>query len=185
MKKFLLVIILFCISLLGCNEKHEHIDADTNGICDICKYTMTIGGAFEFEYVATENGHCSHKVGEACDGTCIKSPHEDLNHDNKCDICGFSVENNEQINGVRIRFTYNGDMATGEYEGKHSNGLEVLLLIGSTSLFLHNYDLSNFKTYHTHGIHKGDYLKDLMHQNNLHALNMVINKQNVKNVIMK
>lgn len=93
MKKFLLVIILFCSSLLGCNEKHEHIDADTNGICDICKYTMTIGGAFEFEYVATENGHCSHKVGEACDGTCIKSPHEDLNHDNKCDICGFSYLN--------------------------------------------------------------------------------------------
>ena len=68
------------------------------------------------------------------------------------DTIGFGVENNEQINGVRIRFTYNGEMATGEYEGKRSNGLEVLLSIGSTSLFLHNYDLSNFKTYHTHGI---------------------------------
>ena len=78
------------------------------------------------------------------------------------DTIGFGVENNEKINGVRIRFTYNGEMATGEYEGKRSNGMEVLLSIGSTSLFLHIYDLSNFKTYHTHGIHKGDYLKDLI-----------------------
>ena len=78
------------------------------------------------------------------------------------DTIGFGVENNEKINGVRIRFTYNGEMATREHEGKRSNGMEVLLSIGSTSLFLHNYDLSNFKTYHTHGIHKGDYLKDLI-----------------------
>ena len=78
------------------------------------------------------------------------------------DTIGFGVENNEKINGVRIRFTYNGEMATGEYECKSSNGMEVLLSIGSTSLFLHIYDLSNFKTYHTHGIHKGDYLKDLI-----------------------
>lgn len=78
------------------------------------------------------------------------------------DTIGFAVENNDNINAVRIRFTYNGELATGEHEGKRSNGMEVLLSIGSTTLFLHNYDLSNFKTYHTHGIHKGDYLKDLI-----------------------
>lgn len=84
------------------------------------------------------------------------------NYPEQYDTIGFAVENNDNINAVRIRFTYNGEMATGEYEGKRSNGMEVLLSIGSTSLFLHNYDLSNFKTYHTHGIHKGDYLKDLI-----------------------
>ena len=78
------------------------------------------------------------------------------------DTIGFAVENNDNINAVRIRFTYNGNLATSEYEGKRSNGLEVLLSIGSTTLFLHSYDLSNFKTYHTHGVHKGDYLKDLI-----------------------
>ena len=59
--------------------------------CTACGYTTIIGGAFEFEYVSSEEGHCPHKVGEACDGTCIKSPHEDLNYDMLCDFCRYKL----------------------------------------------------------------------------------------------
>lgn len=65
----------------------EHIDNDGNGICDECGYAIKIGGAFEFEYVASEKGHCEHKVGTTCDGTCVKSPHEDNDNDFQCDYC--------------------------------------------------------------------------------------------------
>ena len=37
MKKFLVFIILFCISLLGCNKKHKQVDDDYYlGIKNIC-----------------------------------------------------------------------------------------------------------------------------------------------------
>ena len=117
----LLVLFICSLGLVACSQEHQHtygdylvhesghyrpytcgcpqpeileyhVDAVTNGICDICGYTMTIGGAFEFEYFATEEGHCPHKVGEACDGTCNKSPHEDLNHDMQCDMCGYIIK---------------------------------------------------------------------------------------------
>ena len=61
--------------------------------CTACGYTTIIGGAFEFEYVASEEGHCPHKVGEQCNGTCDKSPHEDMNNDMLCDICGYKLSN--------------------------------------------------------------------------------------------
>ncbi len=64
---------------------------DENHRCTACGYIMTIGGSFEFEYVATEEGHCPHKVGEACDGTCNKSPHENYDADLFCDICGYEL----------------------------------------------------------------------------------------------
>ena len=73
----------------------------------------------------------------------------------------FDAINTEKINSVKIRFSYNGSLATDKYEGKYSNGLEVLLSIGSTTLYKHSYDLSNFETYHTHGIHKGNYTRDI------------------------
>ena len=66
------------------NEEHK---------CTACGYTTIIGGAFEFEYVASEEGHCPHKVGEQCNGTCDKSPHEDMNNDMLCDICGYKLSN--------------------------------------------------------------------------------------------
>ena len=69
----------------------EHYDHDGNWNCDACGYDMLIGGAHEFEYVASEEGHCEHMVGEACDGTCNKSPHEDLDGDLFCDICGYNI----------------------------------------------------------------------------------------------
>ena len=64
---------------------------DENHRCIACGYAMTISGAFEFEYVATEEGHCEHKVGTTCDGTCAKSPHENCNQDMFCDICGYQL----------------------------------------------------------------------------------------------
>ena len=73
----------------------DHIDEDENDICDVCGYTMKIGGAFEFEYVATEEGHCQHKVGEACDGTCVKSPHEDNDNDFQCDYCKYLLSTSD------------------------------------------------------------------------------------------
>lgn len=78
------------------------------------------------------------------------------------DTVMFDVDYTEKINGVKFRFTYNGKCTTGKYEDKYSNGMEVSFSIGSTTLYNYSYDLSNFKTYHTHGIHKGDYLKDLI-----------------------
>lgn len=69
----------------------EHYDYDGDWKCDACGYDMLIGGAHEFEYVASEEGHCAHMVGEACDGTCNKSPHEDLDGDFFCDICGYNI----------------------------------------------------------------------------------------------
>lgn len=68
-----------------------HLDTDENGACDVCGYAMKIGGAFEFEYVASEEGHCEHKVGTTCDGTCTKSPHEDKDNDLFCDVCGYDL----------------------------------------------------------------------------------------------
>lgn len=123
----LLVLFIYSLGLVACSQEHQHtygdylayesghyrpytcgcpqpeileghVDAVTNGICDICGYTITIGGAFEFEYVATEEGHCPHKVGEVCDGTCDKSPHEDLNHDMLCDICDYKNESQVPTN---------------------------------------------------------------------------------------
>ena len=123
----ILIVVAILLTLTGCNINHKHtygdylayesghyhpytcgcpqpeileghVDADTNGICDVCKYNMTIGGAFEFEYVATVEGHCEHKIGEACDGTCIKSPHEDLNHDMICDVCDYRIESQVPTN---------------------------------------------------------------------------------------
>lgn len=67
----------------------EHYDNDGDYICDACGYATKIGGAFEFEYVASEEGHCEHKVGTACDGTCVKSPHEDNDNDFQCDYCNY------------------------------------------------------------------------------------------------
>ena len=69
----------------------EHYDHDGDWNCDACGYDMLIGGAHEFEYVASEEGHCEHMVGEACNGTCNKSPHEDLDGDLFCDICGYNI----------------------------------------------------------------------------------------------
>lgn len=69
----------------------EHYDHDEDWKCDACGYDMLIGGAHEFEYVASEEGHCPHKLGEICDGTCEKSPHEDLDGDLFCDICGYNI----------------------------------------------------------------------------------------------
>lgn len=68
-----------------------HYDLDGNWKCDACGYDVIFGVGFEFEYVATEEGHCPHKVGEVCDGTCNKSPHEDLDGDLFCDICGYNI----------------------------------------------------------------------------------------------
>ena len=46
--------------------------------CTACGYTTIIGSAFEFEYVATEEGHCEHKFGTTCDWICTKTPRENL-----------------------------------------------------------------------------------------------------------
>lgn len=69
-----------------------HLDTDENGACDVCGYAMKIGGAFEFEYVASEEGHCEHKIGTTCDGTCTKSPHEDKDNDSQCDYCKYLLD---------------------------------------------------------------------------------------------
>ena len=70
----------------------EHYDNDGDYVCDACTYAIKIGGAFEFEYVASEEGHCEHKVGTACDGTCVKSPHEDNDNDFQCDYCKYLLD---------------------------------------------------------------------------------------------
>ena len=70
---------------------YEHVDENNDGVCDVCGYLAKIGGAFEFEYVGTEEGHCEHKVGTTCDGTCVKSPHENYDADLFCDFCGFNM----------------------------------------------------------------------------------------------
>lgn len=69
----------------------DHVDENNDGVCDVCGYLSKIGGAFEFEYVGTEEGHCEHKVGTTCDGTCVKSPHEDYDADLFCDFCGYEL----------------------------------------------------------------------------------------------
>lgn len=73
----------------------EHYDNDGDYICDACGYVIKIGGAFEFEYVASEEGHCEHKVGTACDGTCVKSPHEDKDNDFQCDYCKYLLDTSD------------------------------------------------------------------------------------------
>ena len=192
MKKFLIIIMsLLCLTLTSCvdnmfkdvynliyDEGMYSCYVDTPDESNISYIEVEILEVSEYEasqfnnsfkqnlkYVTGENKERYFKANMQL--TYINGEEEIINlysayYPEQYDTIGFGVDNNEQINGVRIRFTYNGNLATGEYEGKRSNGLEVLLSIGSTSLFLHNYDLSNFKTYHTHGIHKGDYLKDLI-----------------------
>jgi len=188
---FLLISILMCSLLTGCvdnmfkdihnliyDEGMYSCFVDTLDETDIAYIEVEIIEVSEYEasqfnnsfkqnlkYVTGENKERYFKVNMQL--TYINGEEEIINlysayYPEQYDTIGFGVENNEKINGVRIRFTYNGEMATREHEGKRSNGMEVLLSIGSTTLFLHNYDLSNFKTYHTHGIHKGDYLKDLI-----------------------
>lgn len=192
MKKFLITIVsLLCLTLTGCID-HMFKDiynliydeglyscyVDTPYESNISYIEVEILEVSEYEasqfnnsfkqnlkYVTGENKERYFKANMLL--IYVDGEEEILNlysayYPEQYDTIGFGVENNEKINGVRIRFTYNGEMATREHEGKRSNGLEVLLSIGSTTLFLHNYDLSNFKTYHTHGIHKGDYLKDLI-----------------------
>ena len=66
----------------------EHYDNDGNYACDVCGYYMGHKG-IEFYYVATDEGHCAHTVGDSCDGTCVKSPHENFDADLFCDICGY------------------------------------------------------------------------------------------------
>lgn len=75
MKKLLslLFIVAILISLISCD-------------CD---------GAHQFEYVATEEGHCKHAVGTTCDETCVKSPHEDKDNDFLCDYCEYLMNQNE------------------------------------------------------------------------------------------
>ena len=72
----------------------------------MCGYLAKIGGAFEFEYVGTEEGHCEHKVGTTCDGTCVKSPHEDYDADLFCDVCGYELsdipQNDDIIGSVDV-----------------------------------------------------------------------------------
>lgn len=69
----------------------EHYDHDEDWKCDACGYDMITGSGCEFEYVASEEGHCPHKLGEICDGTCEQSPHEDVDGDLFCDICGYNI----------------------------------------------------------------------------------------------
>ncbi len=192
MKKFLIIIMsLLCLTLTSCvdhmfKDLHNLIYdegmyscyVDTPDESNISCIEVEILEVSEYEasqfnnsfkqnlkYVTGENKERYFKANMQL--TYINGEEEIINlysayYPEQYDTIGFGVENNEQINGVRIGFTYNGHMATGKYEGKRSNGLEISLSIGSTTLFLHSYDLSNFKTYHTHGIHKGDYLKDLI-----------------------
>ena len=85
---------------------YEHVDENNDGVCDVCGYLAKIGGAFEFEYVGTEEGHCEHKVGTTCDGTCVKSPHENYDADLFCDFCGYELsdipQNDDIIGSVDV-----------------------------------------------------------------------------------
>ena len=79
-----------CVSIIPHTHTEGHVDENNDGVCDVCGFAK-IGGAFEFEYVGTEEGHCEHKVGTTCDGTCVKSPHENYDSDLFCDICGYEL----------------------------------------------------------------------------------------------
>ena len=69
----------------------EHYDHEgKNHTCDACGYYMGHQGV-AFYYVATDEGHCAHTVGETCDGTCIKSPHKNFDADLLCDVCGYAM----------------------------------------------------------------------------------------------
>ena len=75
------------------------------------------------------------------------------------DILVFDVDFNDNYSKVKIIFTYNNQMATSKYKGKYSNGMDVQFqhITGE-----YRYRLSDFETYHTHRIHKGDYIKKLI-----------------------
>ena len=99
-------------SICGCNYEEgtlPHYDENNDYICDACGYAISIGGAYPFEYVASEDGHCSHMVGESCNGTCNKSPHEDLNNDMKCDMCGYEMSaNTEKESNLEFKLLKDG-----------------------------------------------------------------------------
>ena len=71
----------------------------------------------------------------------------------------FDVENSAKWNRVKVVFTYNGNLATSKYEGNYSNGIDVHFQIGTE---YYTYDLSYFQSYHTHGVRKGDFTKQLL-----------------------
>ena len=69
----------------------KHIDDNHDLRCDVCGYNFGHQGR-EFYYVSGYDGHCEHMIGESCDGSCQKSPHEDWDADMFCDICGYEME---------------------------------------------------------------------------------------------
>ena len=69
----------------------KHIDDNGDLRCDVCGYNFGHQGR-EFYYVSGYDGHCEHMIGESCDGSCQKSPHEDWDADMFCDICGYEME---------------------------------------------------------------------------------------------
>ena len=91
MKKILILSILICTSLLGCDKKHEHVDVDNNGLCDECQFKMLIEHT-NHTFFYTSGGESGHYMTYTCgcpseEGT---APHYDENQDKICDACGFS-----------------------------------------------------------------------------------------------
>ena len=115
------------------NSKAQHVDADEDGKCDTCEYTMsTEGDEHEHGWATAWTSDATHHwhvcTVEGCTETHDKAAHSEPNEDGKCDVCEYVLDEGEEepiANGVYV----NGTAITANITVNPGNDAEIIITL--------------------------------------------------------